>query len=52
MNVTYNICLLSVVVPLLIITVMGLLFAPLFLCVDAPFTLLGHVIGLIYSLLL
>ena len=43
----------TVIWPLLIITLMGLLFAPLFLCVDIdpPFTLLGHVIGLVYSVL-
>ena len=41
----------AVFLPLLVISMMGLLFAPLFLCVDAPFTLFGHVIGLVYSLL-
>ena len=42
---------LLVVFPLAVVALMVLQFAPLFACVDASLILVGHVIGLLYSML-
>ena len=41
----------SVALPLLVIAVMVLQFGPLFACVDSQLKLLGHIIGLFYSMI-
>ncbi|XP_064406724.1 stimulated by retinoic acid gene 6 protein-like isoform X2 [Halichondria panicea] len=41
----------TLITPLLVVLILSLQYFPLFACVNAPIPLLGHIIGLIYSIL-